>query len=121
MDVPIYDGKLGPCDGSLPSCDSFSTPLPLIPKSTVNLRWDGPGFICNGRPIMIYNSHATAPAFGEQTKTAAFPADDSDPLLTDWIHAPLDPPTAFIGSVHTLLLNSLTNPCVHPAVIFTYR
>ena len=37
--------------------------------------WDGPGFICHGKPMIIYNSHATGPSFGHQTKTAAFPND----------------------------------------------
>jgi hypothetical protein len=73
VDVPQFDGKLGP--------------------------WDGPGFICNGRPMLIYNSHATGPSFNAQTKTGAFPTMSSadDPLLTKWTHVPLDPADAFIG------------------------
>ena len=73
VDVPEFDGKLGP--------------------------WDGPGFICNGRPMLIYNSHATGPSFNAQTKTGAFPSVSSadDPLLTNWTHVPLVPADAFIG------------------------
>ena len=71
IDVPQFDGKLGP--------------------------WDGPGFICNGRPMIIYNSHATGPNFNAQTKTGAFPADTKDTLLTNWTHTPLTPADAFIG------------------------
>jgi hypothetical protein len=73
VDVPKFDGKLGP--------------------------WDGPGFICNGRPMMIYNSHADGPSFNKQTKTGAFPEVPAsvDPLLTRWVHQPLTPADAFVG------------------------
>ena len=73
VDVPNFDGRLGP--------------------------WDGPGFVCNGTPMIIYNSHAEGPSFNRQTKTGAFPAVPSatDPLLTKWVHQALSPADAFIG------------------------
>ena len=73
VDKPNFDGRLGP--------------------------WDGPGFVCNGTPMIIYNSHAEGPSFNRQTKTGAFPAVPvaTDPLLTKWVHQALTPADAFIG------------------------
>lgn len=72
-DVPEFDGSHGP--------------------------WDGPGFVCNGRPAVIYNSHFDGPSFGSQTKTAAFPSGGpADAWLANWSRAPLQPPEAFVGS-----------------------
>lgn len=59
--------------------------------------WDGPGFICNGVPTVIYNSHAEGNAFSRQTKTAATPTDRTDKWLTNWTRSPLSPSEAFIG------------------------
>lgn len=70
-DVPQFDGALGP--------------------------WDGPGFVCNGRPMLIYNSHFLGGGFGNQTKTAAFPANLSDHRLAEWTRADLQPREAFVG------------------------
>ena len=71
--------------------------------------WDGPGFICHGKPMIIYNSHATGPGFSHQTKTAAFPTDSHDPMLTNWYRKPLDPALAFIGA------GTLPPPWLNPA------
>ena len=73
VDNITFDGKLGP--------------------------WDGPGFICNGKPMIIYASHFDGEGFNNQTKTAAFPflTTAIDPLLTRWIRSPLEPENAFQG------------------------
>lgn len=71
IDDPSYDGGLGP--------------------------WDGPGFVCNGVPTIIYNSHFRGGGFGEQTKTAATPVNVSDAWLRTWSRTPLTPSDAFLG------------------------
>lgn len=59
--------------------------------------WDGPGFICNGVPTVIYNSHANGNNFNQQTKTAATPLNLADRWLTNWSRQQLTPSDAFIG------------------------
>eukprot|EP00041_Stephanoeca_diplocostata_P028083 m.785701 g.785701 ORF g.785701 m.785701 type:complete len:681 (-) comp23303_c0_seq1:1049-3091(-) len=59
--------------------------------------WDGPGFICNGEPTIIYNSHAHGNSFDQQTKTMATPVSVADKYLTNWTRSPLDPFDTFIG------------------------
>jgi sucrose-6-phosphate hydrolase SacC (GH32 family) len=60
--------------------------------------WDGPGFICHGQPMFVYNSHMQGNDFNKQTKTATIPPVLSDPWLNgSWVRHELNPSLTFQG------------------------
>lgn len=89
IDVPSFDGTLGP--------------------------WDGVGFNCYDTPTIIYNSHFQGPDFNSQTKTGARPTspdwETTDPNLVNWTHFTLNPIDAFIGAstLNSPYLNDVDN------------